>query len=752
MAAGALGVLAISSLAAAALAVPAAAEPTTTGPAASVSPNALLQNLQVVTVSWSGFPASANKPNIFTGYDDDDVALIECTADPPGGQWYYFRDCYTSGENLGGDIVAPSPGIQDTGIPLEGATAPDGSGSYPFQVQEGTLQTQEVDFPCGTTYSSPDCNSPYSIQCDDTHPCVIKVVTLPNGAPPIPNELWQGPPTPTQVNLCASNALNCTFSQLLDAAPSVALAFGSIPDCPTVTSGNLNVEGAASSSYALESWAAALCSVSHPVTISYADVGEDQAKNDLLAGNTNVAVASLAPTTDQTANAVVSTYKEAPLDSGGVSIVFNMVDPLTGLPIGCSANQPATTCATPIRLTPRLAAMLITNSATINAQEPFGHLVSGSSKRFIEPLTEDPEFEALNPGFQPPAICVVKKKKNVCTDYVEEPVLRAEQTDDTFILTQWIADDYDARRFLAGQDPCGAQLNEDWDSVAYPSAEFRELAESSSGTTPDSDSYYPETGTQNVLQSLLYGIPVGGPPPSPGSPKSWLPAPTDNYAFFGVVDSVSAHRSGLPSAQLIAASPDSSQLQRFVTENGAGSCTPDTNPSATGFVADNAAGLDEAYRIMKPDDHGFLLPPVTSTDPDAYPLAKIDYALIPSTGLSTTTEALVASLLRFSAGAGQSQQYLPPGYSPLPTNLDAQALTVANSFDRDYPEKGGAQLDPYELLAHGNHYGHTTARRVHLPTGHRGRTSLTPARDGGGDGTSQTCHRAGGFASLPCAS
>ena len=146
LAVGGLGVLAISSLAAAALAVPAAAEPTTTGPAASVSPNALLQNLQVVTVSWSGLPATATEPNIFTGYDDDDVALIECTADPPGGQWYYFRDCYTSGENLGGDIVAPSPGIQDTGIPLEAATAPDGSGSYPFQVQEGLCRPKRWTF------------------------------------------------------------------------------------------------------------------------------------------------------------------------------------------------------------------------------------------------------------------------------------------------------------------------------------------------------------------------------------------------------------------------------------------------------------------------------------------------------------------------------------------------------------------------------------------------------------------------------
>jgi hypothetical protein len=673
----------------------AGASPDSQPPAVTASPDSLLENQQVVTVDWSGLPPTAISINPETEYRDDDVAILECTADPPGGVWYFFRDCYTQGENLGGNIVAPSGGLQDSEIPLAGATSAAGTGTYPFQVQEGTLQTEEVEFPCGGGYTAPQCNNPYDIQCDSNNPCVLKIVVLPDGAPPIPNELWQGPPTTKQIAKCAKKVTTCTYSQLIDAAPSVSLDFGAIPDCPAIGTGNLAIEGASSSSYALESWAAQLCTGSTPVTISYADLSEDLAKEDLLSGSTTVGVASIPPTSAQNAARTIPGELAAPLDAGGVSIVFNMVDPLTGLPIGCSPNQPVSECATPIRLTPRLVAMLITNSATVNAQEPFGHLVAGSSTRFIEPLTDDPEFRALNPGFQPPAICTSSGKKKAptttCTDYVEEPVLRAEQTDDTLILTQWIAGDYDARQFLAGRDPCGAKLNQDWVGATYPNDQFVQLAQSSSGTTPDSDSYYPETGTSTVLQSLLYGIPVGGPPPSPGSPKAWLPAPTDNYAFFGVVDTVSANRSGLPSAELISAEPNTSELSRFVNEQG-GTCTPLTDPSTSGFVAGNQAGLDEAYRTMAVGADGMLVPPVATTDPDAYPLAKIDYALVPSGGLTKQNATVVDSFLNFAAGPGQSSQYLPAGYVPLPANLEAQTSEIANKVAVEGAESSATKL------------------------------------------------------------
>jgi hypothetical protein len=645
-------------------------------PAAIAAPNTLLQNNQVVTVSWSGMPPTSTTLNLFTQYRNDDVAILECTAHPPDGYWYFFRDCYTQGENLGGNMVSPSGGVQATEIPLDGSTARNGIGDYPFQVQEGTLQTQEVQFACTTTGQS-DCNHPYNVQCDISHGCVLKVVALPNGAPPIPNEIWQGPPTPAEDTACAANALACSYTQLLDGAPEIPLNFGPVPNCPSVSANNLAIEGATSASYALESWAAALCTGPDPITVSYSQVADDAAKTAFLAHNTTVGVASLPPTRAQVqAASDPPSYLAAPLVASGVSIVFNMVDPVTGLPIGCSANQPVAQCATPIRLTPRLVAMLITNSATVNAEEPFGHYGLTGRSRFIEPLTADPEFEALNPGFHPPGICVVHGKNTKCTSYVEEPVLRAEQLDDTYTLTQWIVDDHDAQRFLAGVDPCGAKLNRDWKNATYPSTQFQELAETSSGTTPDADSYYPVSGTSSVLQAMLYGVPVGGPPAAPGSPKTWLPAPTDNYAFFGVMDTVSARRSGLPSAQLIAANPKSSELSNLVINEG-GKCIPVPNANTSAFVADNDTGLAAGYRAMTANPDGTLAPPVETTNSSAYPLAEIDYGFVPASGISPATAGLVAALLRFSAGPGQTSRYLPPGYTPLPANLQVQALSVA---------------------------------------------------------------------------
>ena len=320
----------------------------------------------------------------------------------------------------------------------------------------------------------------------------------------------RAPPTP----------LACSYTQLLDAAPEIPLNFGPVPNCPSVTANNLAIEGATSASYALESWAAALCTGSSPITVSYSDVADDAAKTALLAGNTTVGVASLPPTSAQIqAAADPPSYLAAPLVASGVSIVFNMVDPLTGLPIGCSPNQPVAQCATPIRLTPRLAAMLITNSATVNAEQPFGHYGTSGTNRFIEPLTDDPEFRALNPGFQPPGICVPHGKKTVCADNVEEPVLRMEQLDDTYTLTQWIADDYDAQQFLAGNDPCGAQLNRDWKGVTYPSNQFQELAQTSSGTTPTRTAITRCRGSPPSCRPCCMGYRSVGPRRVPAHPR-----------------------------------------------------------------------------------------------------------------------------------------------------------------------------------------------------------------------------------------
>jgi len=89
---------------------------------------------------------------------------------------------------------------------------------------------------------------------------------------------------------------------------------------------------------------------------------------------------------------------------------------------------------------------------------------------------------------------------------------------------------------------------------------------------------------------------------------------------------------------------------------------------------------------------GMLVPPVATTDPDAYPLAKIDYALVPSGGLTKQNATVVDSFLNFAAGPGQSSQYLPAGYVPLPANLEAQTSEIANKVAVEGAESSATKL------------------------------------------------------------
>src|SRR5262245_16947020 len=60
----------------------------------------------------------------------------------------------------------------------------------------------------------------------------------------------------------------------------------------------------------------------------------------------------------------------------------------------------------------------------------------------------------------------------------------------------------------------------------------------------------------------------------------------------------------------------------------------------------------------------------------AYPLTKIDYAMVPTGGVSPTKAAKIAAFLKFSAGDGQNARNLPTGYLPLPADLQAQSAAA----------------------------------------------------------------------------
>jgi hypothetical protein len=642
---------------------------TTTPPpprAASASPNSQLQNLEVVVVSWSGFDPTGTTPSI-QGYFDHMVAIYECRANPSGGTWFLDRDCMTN--NTPGYTAAPNDGnaVGTLNDKLHGVTAQDGTGSHAFQIQSGTLHNN-FD-PCDP--ATKQCVDP-NIQCDLVNPCVLKVIEYPvaGNTPPFIDQPWTTEtvePTPFD------------GSDLLTQAPSIPLNFGPPPQCPPQTAGNLNVAGASSSSYALQTWATSLCQGANPITVSYAELGETQAKQDLFAGSTSVAVASLPPTPP-----AGSGFTPAPLSAGGVSITFVMQDSVTGVPI------------TDLRLTPRLAAMLITNSGTLDPTYTLEHDAAYQplGAWFMHPLTADPEFIALNPGFTfPRAVNGGTPRHPTYQFYVNEPMLRGDNNDDTAILTQWIASDYDAQQFLLGLDPCGAQLNRWWQGVTYPADQFagREQGPANlHGNTVGPWAPYPRAyaafyqpvlDNQTLLRDLLYQVPVGYDPR--GGPLR--ANATTTSAYFAVMDTASARRSAFPQAQLIASSKRS-LLANFVNESspGPGSCTTISglDPSKFAFVGPLDSAMLAAYNDMSanPPANGLFQPPVATTDPAAYPLAKIDYAMVATNGMSLDTAKLIASMLRYTAGPGRVPPNLAYGYTPLPTFLASQALTAADKI------------------------------------------------------------------------
>jgi hypothetical protein len=102
------------------------------------------------------------------------------------------------------------------------------------------------------------------------------------------------------------------------------------------------------------------------------------------------------------------------------------------------------------------------------------------------------------------------------------------------------------------------------------------------------------------------------------------------------------------------------------------------NTSTGPFVAPDQASMAAAVAEMQPDDHGVLLPPAQQTDPNAYPLTYVEYAMVPAQPLVDATcvprpasQAQLTSWLNYLVGPGQ--QDMVDGLVPLPPALVTQA-------------------------------------------------------------------------------
>jgi len=241
----------------------------------------------------------------------------------------------------------------------------------------------------------------------------------------------------------------------------------------------------------------------------------------------------------------------------------------------------------------------------------------------ISAILADAEWRTLNPGVRFPSISVAR------------PLLRAERNADTRLVTSWMVASEGARKFLSGDDEFGMAVNSAYREYTYPRDTFENVAQD-----PE---YVPRTGQRNVALRVFYGV----------RPNGSAPENTEETGFIGVVDLPTARRFGLPVAKIVNAGGEA------------------VSPTEDAILA--------GFRAMREVDSGVLAADPEAADPEAYPLVKVDYAMVPTEATAAKARD-IAALLRYVAGPGQAD--LPSGYLPLPEGLRKQTEAVAGSLGK----------------------------------------------------------------------
>jgi len=235
-----------------------------------------------------------------------------------------------------------------------------------------------------------------------------------------------------------------------------------------------------------------------------------------------------------------------------------------------------------------------------------------------ETFVRDRELLNLNPNVRFPS------------NGISRVLVRAERSAAASILTSWFSADPEARKFLDNTDTWRVGLNPPYIGYSYPRDAF-ELV--------DTDPFYlPRQGQKNIALRLFYGV----------SPTGTQAEPTSTRGFIGIVDLPTAKRFGLQVAGLL--KPD-------------GSVILPTDDSITRGVAD---------ADVSPS--GVLVADPTPEDPLAYPMVKVDYAMVPKTFDTPAKIADVKRVLNYAVGDGQG--LLPSGYVVLPESMRATTRSI----------------------------------------------------------------------------
>lgn len=312
-----------------------------------------------------------------------------------------------------------------------------------------------------------------------------------------------------------------------------------------------------------------------------------------------------------------------------------------------------------IKLNQRLIAKLLTQSYQFDVA--YGQASNLGKNPFD--LARDPEFLELNPEFKPQGYSMLLPNS------LGRTLLNAGLADSADLLWRYVLSDADARSFLAGKaDKWGMVLNEKYKGLLVPTNTF-----------PRAD--------------LGCVLPVNAPE---GFVLSNCTLDVFPYAnsFSGAARQVSrgdANRRDVPrlsEVQSYGLSPNQVLGQRSLlglTDSASSSryrqVTIALKNAAGKYVAPTAESMAAAVSAMPPDPRGVLVPNITATNPDAYPLTIVTYAATVPGKLTAEQRADYSKLLTYVATDGQVQGtaagQLPEGYVPLTATLRAQTVQAA---------------------------------------------------------------------------
>ncbi len=440
---------------------------------------------------------------------------------------------------------------------------------------------------------------------------------------------------------------------------TVPLTFAPQPNACSLTgsaaTNTVDVYGSELMIQATNQWDPSFClNGEDDFTIDHLESGEPQARNLVASGAADAALTSY----DQPGG-YGKPVVNAPVALTGFAITYNIDD---------ANGQPYTS----LKLTPLLLAKLLTESYPgelfVKQNEP------GLAANPLN-ITEDPEFQQLNPGITPIDI------PGALSDAASELVAMSSDSDVMEALTTYINDDPTARAWLNGTpDSSGMVVNPAYKGISLPVDQWPLLS-----------TFEPTAFYQSDLNDCLFNDPVPWQPlvAAPlasledislamqyAEPNSTILCDQPNPGE-ALGEKLTTDSRQTPGDQFMIGITPLADDDRYLLNTAGLQTTTGT------FVAPAAGSLTAAASLLTPDasTDTWPIPYATfqqSAGAAAYPGTMVVYAAVPTTGLSSSDAADLASFLQFTASTGQTPGtavgQLPPGYLPLTTANGLGAL------------------------------------------------------------------------------